>query len=202
MDTPQSTQPQSFEKTDYIALYIHYEERGAEIRGQMISTLTLLYAFLVPLLGFLGAWMFNPPDGANRQIALWGSRAGLALSFFSLVLVVYFWKHTARNYAMSKAVRCACDVLNNELERVRAKSFGISEQKYREKKEQKELEEARAKPLGISEQEYREKKELAEARSWLPKKWTHVFRLEPTFFLVSLGLTLFFACLLQRMRSR
>jgi hypothetical protein len=197
MDTPQSTQTQSFDKTDYIALYIHYEERGAEIRGQMISTLTLLYAFLVPLLGFLGAWMFNPPDGANRQIALWGSWAGLALSLFSLFLVVDFWKHTARNYAMSKAVRGACDVLNNELERVRAKSLGISEQEYREKKEQKkELEEARAKSLGISEQGYREKKELEEARSWLPKKWTHVFRLEPMFFLASFVLTV------QRMRSR
>jgi hypothetical protein len=78
-----------------------------------------------------------------------------------------------------------------------------SEQEYREEKEQKkELEEARAKSLGISEQGYREKKELEEARSWLPKKWTHVFRLEPMFFLASFVLTVFIACLLQRMRSR
>ena len=93
MDTTQPSQP--FDKTDYTALYIHYQERGAEIKGQMISTLTLLYAVLATLVGFL--W-----SGGDN--ALVGSWVGLALSTFSLYLVSDFRKHMNRNYTLSKAV--------------------------------------------------------------------------------------------------
>jgi hypothetical protein len=137
MDPTQPTQP--LDKTDYIALYIHYEERGAEIRGQMISALTFLYAFLAPLVGFLVAWVFEPPDADNRQLtqlALMASWVGLALSAFSLYLVSDFRKHMDRNYAKAKAVLCTCDGLKEGVERIRATSLGI--------REKKTLEEARS----------------------------------------------------------
>ena len=112
MDTTQPSQP--FDKTDYTALYIHYQERGAEIKGQMISTLTLLYAVLATLVGFL--W-----SGGDN--ALVGSWVGLALSTFSLYLVSDFRKHMNRNYTLSKAVLCACTVLDDGVENIGGQSL-------------------------------------------------------------------------------
>jgi hypothetical protein len=119
------------DSAEYTTLYVHYEERWAEIRGQMISTITILYTVIVPLIGILGSWMFDLSDDVKHSVALAVAFIGLLLSVLSLFFVLDFKKHMRRSAAMSKRTLLACHGLKDDIEALRAASLGKTLDDYR-----------------------------------------------------------------------
>ena len=157
------------DRAEYTALYIHYEERGAEIRGQMISAITFLYTVIVALVGLLGSWMFALPAGIETPLAFAVALVGLPLSALSLLLVLDFRAHMGRSYALSKQVLTTCPGLKNVVEQLRAASRGQD--------------------LGV----YRDKAKIEDELEWLDaRRLLRLFRVEPIFLMVSTGATAFF----------
>jgi hypothetical protein len=85
------------EQSDYLELWIHYEDRGFDDKNRMISTASLLLSVSG---GLLGA---SASVGAVGQRAL--AASGLALSLVSAVLVAFFRHHAERNFDAAELIR-------------------------------------------------------------------------------------------------
>jgi hypothetical protein len=112
--------------SDEVGLWIHFEERAAEIRGQMLTTLTSLQALGAPVLGaVITGFLLRDSQPLPVPLALVASIAGLIISTLSILLLADFRDHIRRSYDMSKEIRATSTDLKSELDQWRASSLHI-----------------------------------------------------------------------------
>src|SRR5262245_44275725 len=90
-------------KSDYLALWTHYESRGFDDKNRMIATASLLISLAGALLGASISSLVASP----RQP---GTAAGLAIcsgltSLVAAILVEVFKIHAARNFEAADRIR-------------------------------------------------------------------------------------------------
>jgi hypothetical protein len=109
-----------WEQSEVVALWIHYEERATEIKGQMYSTLTFLNTALLPLAGLLASWLMEShfgdgPSNVTPSLVLIASTVGLLLSVLSILLAEDYISHTQRAFLRSGEIRKLCPKLDQAL---------------------------------------------------------------------------------------
>jgi len=115
-DEPGTAVPQAdsknlpLEQSEVVALWIHYEERATEIKGQMYGTLTFLNTALLSLASVLVSWLAeshfgDAPTRIAPSLVLTASIAGLLLSALSILLAEDYVSHTQRNFSKSREIR-------------------------------------------------------------------------------------------------
>jgi hypothetical protein len=116
----------ALDMSESVALWIHFQERGVETKGQMYATLTFLDTVLLSLVGFLASSSAESLFGSGhvagvnqiagvKWLSVITSLTGLFLSVLSIVLAEDYIGHTGRAFLRSDNIRRCCPKLNDAL---------------------------------------------------------------------------------------
>jgi hypothetical protein len=91
------------ERSDYLTLWTHYENRGYDDKSRMLTSASLLIGISGVLFGAaITCFTASPPQpGASIAMALLSA----AVAFLSLVLVDFFAGHADRNFRSADHIR-------------------------------------------------------------------------------------------------
>jgi hypothetical protein len=102
--------PKFLVSSEVVSLWIHFEERANEIKGQMYTTLTFLDTAIITLSGFYIAYFiehgnFFEAISSRKLIHIILSSIGLILSFISIILANEYIDHIRRNFKRANKLR-------------------------------------------------------------------------------------------------
>jgi hypothetical protein len=128
---------ETLDESEAVSVWIHFEERASEIKGQMYATLTFLDTVIVTLLGFVSSWLlwlvssslsevpFGPVrDLPNRFSIGMAIFAGYILCYCSSILAEDYIHHIDRNFERAKRLRKNYGKLDQTLKKI---GFGFQD---------------------------------------------------------------------------